>query len=304
MIQSNYKYQAKEVDEIVVRDFAFEFPSDMDPVWVPGNTVRSHMFNGFSLTMPYLEPFLIRSILKAREHVSDPELLKDMSGFNHQEANHFKCHRRYNELLKANGYPELERVEEHMAKAYARLESKSLHIRLAYSAGFESMTNGFTHWLITKRVALFKEANPHVSSFWIMHMIEEAEHKTVAFDTYMAYSGQYLARFLGVFHGSGHVLGLGLWAMFVSLKKDKILYRPKTILQLIKELTLLCVNVGPFMLRSLLPGFNPRQEKDPQWMKDWVREYATLPKGALIPLVDTSNPEMPVPFHNHLTPQK
>ena len=70
--------------------------------------------------------------------------------------------------MKANGYPELERVEEHMAKAYARLESKSLHIRLAYSAGFESMTNGFTHWLITKRVALFKEANPHVSSFWIM----------------------------------------------------------------------------------------------------------------------------------------
>jgi hypothetical protein len=298
MKQSNYKYQAKEVDEIVVRDFAFDFPSDIDPVWVPGNPVRSHMYNGFSLTMPYLEPYLIRSILKAREHVSDPELLKDISGFNWQEANHFKCHQRYNELLKANGYLELERVEKHMIGDYARLESRSLRTQLAYSAGFESMTNGFTHWLITKRVALFKGANPHVSSFWIMHMIEEAEHKTVAFDTYMTYSGQYLPRFLGVFHGSWHVLSMGIWAMFISLKKDKVLHRPKTILQLLEELMLLCANVGPFMLRSLMPGFNPRQERNPQWMKDWVSGYATLPKGVSIPRVDTSNPEMPVPFNS------
>lgn len=295
MTQSSYKYQAKN-NEIVVRDFVFDFPVDIAPVWVPGNPVRSHMFNGFSLTMPYLEPYLIRSILKAREYVSDPELLKDMSGFNHQEANHFKCHRRYNELLKANGYPELERVEKHMAKAYALLENKSLRTQLAYSAGFESMTNGFTHWLITRRVALFKGADQYVSSFWIMHMIEEAEHKTVAFDTYMAYSGQYLARFLGVFHGSGHIVGLGIWAMFISLKKDKILYRPKTILQILKELMLMCANVGPFMFKALLPGFNPRQMQDPQWMKDWVKGYTTLPKDALIPLLDTSNPDMPVPF--------
>jgi hypothetical protein len=31
-------------------------------------------------------------------------------------------------------------------------------------------------------------------------------------------------------------------------------------------------------------------------MKDWIKGYATLPEGALIPLVDTNNPEMPIPF--------
>jgi predicted metal-dependent hydrolase len=294
--QSNYEYQEKDDGEIVVRDFAFDFPADIDPVWVPDNTVRSHLFNGLSLTMPYLEPYLIRSVLRAREHVTDPGLLEDMAGFNRQEANHFKCHRKYNELLKANGYPELERVEKHMTEAYARLETKSLCTQLAYSAGFESMTNGFTHWFVAKRVSIFAGADPHVSSFWIMHMIEEAEHKTVAFDAYMACSGQYLARFLGVFHGSWHVLGLGIWAMCISLKKDKILYRPKTLFQIGKELARMFVRVGPFMFRALLPGFNPRKEPDPQWMKDWVKGHETLPKGALIPLVDTSNPEMPVPF--------
>jgi predicted metal-dependent hydrolase len=296
MAQPAYAYQPKDVDAIVIRDFAFEFPDDIDPIWVPGNPVRSHLFNGFSLAMPYLEPYLIRSILKARDQVTDPQLLEDMAGFNRQEANHFKCHRRYNELLKANGYPELERVEQHMTGAYARLESRSLRTQLAYSAGFESMTNGFTHWFVAKRASLFAGADRHVSSFWIMHMIEEGEHKTVAFDTYMACFGQYLPRLVGVFHGSWHVIGLGFWAMLVALKKDGILYRPKTMWQILKEVGLMCFNIGPFMLRALLPGFNPRRESDPQWMKDWIKGYATLPAGALIPLVDTSDPEMPVPF--------
>ena len=296
MKQSNYKHLPKDVDEIVVRDFAFSFPADIDPVWIPGNPVRSHFFNGLSMTMPYLEPYLIRSILKAREHISDPELLEDMAGFNRQEANHYKCHRRYNELMKANGYPELEELEKLMTEQYQRLEGRSLRTQLAYSAGFESMTNGFTHWLITKRVALFADANPHVSSFWLMHMIEETEHKTVAFDTYMAYSGQYLPRALGVLHGSGHLVGLGIRGMLRFLKKDKILYRPLTLLRVLKELFLFSVNVGPFCFRALLPGFNPRNERDPQWMKDWVEGYTTLPKDALIPLLDTRDPQMPVPF--------
>ncbi|MEH6911553.1 MAG: metal-dependent hydrolase [Oceanicoccus sp.] len=296
MTQANFEYQAKDVDELVVRDFTFNFPEDIDPVWAPGNPVRSHLFNGFSLTMPYLEPFLIRSVLRAREHITDPELLEDLAGFNRQEANHFKCHRKYNTLLKANGYPELERVEKHMVEAYARLEKKSLRTQLAYAAGFESMTNGFTHWFVNKRVSIFGGADRHVSSFWIMHMIEEAEHKTVAHDAFMACSGNYLARFVGVFHGSWHVLGLGFWAMFIALKKDQILYRPQTLIQIAKEVLSICLQVGPFMFRALMPGFNPRNEPDPQWMKDWIKGHATLPKGALIPLVDTNNPEMPVPF--------
>ncbi|MFM9768067.1 hypothetical protein, partial [Streptomyces scabiei] len=42
--------------DIVVRPFAFDFPDDLNPIWAPRHVVRSHMFNGFSLTMPYLEP--------------------------------------------------------------------------------------------------------------------------------------------------------------------------------------------------------------------------------------------------------
>lgn len=291
-----FHYEPKQVDAIIVRQFAFEFPDDLDPHWIPDHVVRSHLFNGLSLTMLYLEPFLVKTMREAASQVNEPELLDDMHQFNGQEACHYKCHRRLNNLLKTNGYPELADVETRLEKSYAKLGKKSLRAKLAYSAGFECMTNGFTNWLINKRTHLFARACPHVSSFWLMHMVEETEHKTVAFDAYLAYSGQYLPRAIGVFHGSFHVIGFAIVGMITALRKDGILKQPRCIAEIIRELASLTWNVGPYLLRALLPWHTPRCEEDPQWMQDWIAGHAELPAGALIPLVDTNDPVMPVPF--------
>ncbi len=296
MAKRKFTYEPKCVDEIIIRPFAFEFPDDLDPVWVPDNPFRSHLFNGLSLTMPYLEPYLIKSIQEAMAHIEEPELLQDMRGFNGQEGRHYQCHRRLNDLLKANGYPELAGVEKRLSESYDRLSKMSLRTRLAYNAGFETMTNGFTHWMINKRTSLFRGASPHVASFWLMHMVEETEHKTVAFDVYMAYSGKYLPRAIGMLHGSLHVLGFGILGMLTALKKDNLLYQPRSMLNIMREIMSLTINVGPYLLRGLLPWHNPRCEGDPQWMTDWVAGHATLPAGELVPLIDTNSAEMPVPF--------
>jgi len=296
MTVPEYRYQPKQVENIIIRPFAFEFPDDLDPKWHPDSTVRSHMFNGLSLTMPYLEPYLIKSTQEASEHISDPDLLADIRGFNGQEGRHYQCHRRLNELLKANGYPELAGVEERMAVSFDKLSKRSLRTQLAYNAGFECMTNGFTHWLINKRKKLFRNASPHVVSFWLMHMVEETEHKTVSFDVYMAYSGEYLPRAFGVFHGSFHLVGWGLVGMWTALKKDGLLKSPRKLFEVVREVSSLIYNVGPYLLRALLPGHNPRCEADPKWMLDWVDGHARMPRGELLPLVDTSTDEMAVPF--------
>ncbi len=296
MSKRPYQYEKKQVAEIVVRPFTFEFQDDLAPHWIPGNPFRSHLFNGMSLTMPYLEPYLIRSTQKAMAYVQDPALLADMRGFNGQEARHYQCHRRLNDLLKANGYPEFAAVEARLRRSYDRLSCMSLRTQLAYNAGFECMTNGFTHWLIHKRVALFKDASPQVTSFWLMHMVEEIEHKTVAFDVYMAYSGQYWPRALGVLHGSCHVIGYGLVGMLTALKKDGLLRAPRNIGAVFREILAMIFNVGPYLLRALLPWHNPRSEDDPKWMHDWIAGHAALPTGERLPLLDTHNPDMPVPF--------
>jgi predicted metal-dependent hydrolase len=301
MENPRYRYQEKQVEKITIRPFTFEFPDELDPHWVPDQIVRSHFFNGVSLTMPYLEPFLVKTMREASAFVSDPRLLEDIRGFNGQEASHYKCHRRLNTVLKANGYPEFADVEARLDASYKNLLKKDLGKRLAYSAGFECMTNGFTTWLINKRKQLFSGASPHITSFWLMHMVEETEHKTVAYDVYMAYSGKYLQRAIGVFHGSFHVIYYGVVGMFTALKKDKALNQPRYIIEIIRELFSLTCNVGPFLLRALLPWHNPRGEADPKWMQDWTAGHARLQEDAPLPLVDTNHPDMPVPFEHAAT---
>ncbi len=53
-----------------------------------------------------------------------------------------------------------------------------------------------------------------------MHMVEETEHKTVAYDTYMACGGGYLPRAVGILHSAVQMLGYGLLALFTALRKD------------------------------------------------------------------------------------
>lgn len=296
MTAQTYSYQPKLVDKIVVREFAFEFPQDLDPVWRPDNPVISHLFNGLSLVKPYLEPHLAKSTLRAISHIDVPELIEDMRDFSAQESRHYECHRRLNEILKSNGYPELARVEQRMGRSYKRLMKKSLRTQLAYNAGFECMTNGFTNWMINKRTRLFAGGSPHVVSFFLMHAVEETEHKTVAYDAYMAYSGKYWPRALGVIHGSFHVLGFSLMGMFTALKKDRQLGKPRGMMSIVREVGSMVGNIAPYLLRALLPWHNPRCDEDPQWVKDWIRGHAALPKGAMLPLVDTNEATMPVPF--------
>lgn len=296
MPNPSYVYEQKQVDQIPIRKFDFVFSDNLNPVWIPNNPARSHIFNGLSITMPYLEPYLIKSMKSAAKHIDDPNLLEDIRGFCGQEAQHYRCHRRVNDLLKANGNPRFASVEEKLEKSYKKLLKRSLRTQLAYNAGFECMTNGLTHWLINKRTQLFRHASPAMASFWLMHAIEEVEHKTVAYDVYMAYSGAYIPRCVGLFHGSFHVMGYAILAMLVALKEDKRLFKPKDLFNAVKEIGAGVYHMSPYLFRALLPWHNPRGEKDPEWMQDWVAGYEQLSETEPMPLIDTSHPHMPVPF--------
>jgi len=46
------------------------------------------------------------------------------------------------------------------------------------------MTLSVAYMLIDQREYFFGEADRHVSSMWLWHLIEEIEHKNLAFDVY------------------------------------------------------------------------------------------------------------------------
>ena len=176
---------------------------------------------GASLAMPYLEPFLIENLRDAGKLIQDKEVLKEARGFMGQEAQHYQTHRRYNELLKASGYPELAEVEEAMQRSYDKLRKRTLTYRLAYTCGFETMTLGVTQWLVRDRTKLFGGSDTRVASFILWHFVQEAEHKRVAFDCYQDIAGNYLQRVLGLATGSFHVLWWSRKGAVAMLKGDR-----------------------------------------------------------------------------------
>ena len=131
-------------------------------------------------------------------------------------------------------------------------------------------------------------------------MVEETEHKRVAFDVYQAlYGGRSIQawwhRAMGVFHGSLDVIRWSMRGYKVILKKNGLWRSPRSRLRLAGQLTRAVWHIGPYLLRAALPGHDPRRERDPQWVLDWLAGHADAPEGR-IPLVDTRHPDIPVPF--------
>lgn len=271
--------------DIEIRKIPFNF-ADIPPVWHPTNYEWSHMINGASLTMPYLEPFLNRTMREALPLIDDPDLKQDIDGFIRQEAQHFTNHRRYNEMLKQNGYPELTQVEATYEADYAKLEQRSLQWRLAYSAGFETMTMGVTEWLINERNELFKGGDPTVASFVLWHMIEETEHKSVAIDVYQQLCGKYWLRIMGLVWGSFHVGFMSRRAYRAMMKRDGQWQSLTSRIRLWKMIGRFFVRAGAAMIRALSPSYHPDRVEDPAWVDAWRVSYARF--DADVPLLDTS----------------
>lgn len=96
---------------IVVRQMDFDFPADIDPVVVEGDPEQSYGMIGLSLLLPYLEPYLIRTMKEAKKQVSDPELIDDLERFSAQEGQHYRQHMLFNDAIRLQGFPNLVELE-------------------------------------------------------------------------------------------------------------------------------------------------------------------------------------------------
>ncbi len=280
--------------EIVVRRIPFKFDEGINPIWNADRPEWSHMVNGASLTMPYLEPFLIKTVREALGKVDDAQLKSDVEGFIGQEGAHYRNHRRYNDILKCF-CPELAEVERMLTADYTRFQKRSLKWRLAYAAGFETMTIGMTEWLIHQRGDLFAGADANVTSLVLWHMVEETEHKNVAYDLYQHLFGDYLGRSWGLIVGASHVAWMSRKGYKRLLKREGRWGDLRSRLALYGMVGRFFLYASPAMLRALIPGYHPAKVEDPNWVARWADAYRSLPDGA-IPLLDTSDPKIPARF--------
>jgi predicted metal-dependent hydrolase len=188
------------VQDITVRQMDFRFPERIDPIVIPDDPEQSYLTIGLSLLLPYLEPYLIRTMKAAKKQISDPDLVADLEKFSAQEGQHYRQHIQFNDAIRGFGFPGLEMLEAELDADYRSFSAtRPLEWNLAYAEGFEALTTAVA--LFSFDMGLDERAHPAYRDLMSWHLAEELEHRTVAFDVYQHVHGRYLYR-----------LRWGLWA--------------------------------------------------------------------------------------------
>ncbi len=181
--------------DIPIRRLDFRFPPTIDPVIMPGSPEESFFYMGISAILPYLEPYLIRTMKAALAsgELRDAGLTEQVKQFIGQEGQHYRQHIAFNKAAGLHDIDEVRALQREIGETYERYsKTRSLRFNLAYAEGFEAATTALG--LASFAVRLFDDMNPRPAEIWRWHLVEELEHRTVAFDAYERVAGDYVFR--------------------------------------------------------------------------------------------------------------
>jgi predicted metal-dependent hydrolase len=177
---------------IEVRNLRFDL--DAAPRhWHPAGRSVTTFFDALSTFFPEGERFFVASVHGHRKYAAEPPLCDAVRAFGGQEGFHAREHRRYNERLQRLGYPveEMERGVERILAAVRRRVPRRM--QLAATCALEHFTALMARSLLGDD-GMLAGAHPAMAALWRWHAAEENEHKSVAFDVFVAAGGTYAER--------------------------------------------------------------------------------------------------------------
>lgn len=250
--------------------------------WHGGRKSVTNLFDSLSLLFPAGERFFIDAV-KAHKHLlHDKRLLGDVARFCAQEGVHGREHIHYNEMLEAQGYPALA-IDRKIDRMFARLRRLLPKRRqLAVTAALEHFTALMGHNLLSIP-RLWEGADPVMVSLWRWHAAEEAEHRAVAYDVYLAVGGTYAERVVTMITTTFVFWTLVLWHQALMMKVDGTLWSLREWRNLFVFLFVEPGGMGLVWRRWLdyfRPSFHPldRDYSDvlEQWKQAHISGHATL----------------------------
>lgn len=241
-----------------------------------GDLLTSHLVALLSAIIPEGERFVVGAVKRYRSDIDDPDLRKQANAFVGQETMHQREHERLNEVLRAMGYPTrfVHRTGVLLHRIGRRFPRRT---QLAVTAAIEHWTAVIAeHSLGGERPAMTQVEEEEIGAFLTWHLIEEIEHKSVAFDVMQALGtteAQRIAamRLLILLVGPGLALGL-----LVSLAKDPAAWNPANVrrsLRWVQANSSLSRESFRVDLRSWnRHGFHPDERDHTQLLERWRAE--------------------------------
>lgn len=169
------------------RSFSLHEPLAGD--WHGGHAFQTAFFNALSLSFPTGEKFFVDSVKHYLPCIDDPKLKSEAAVFVQQEYVHRREHQRYNEVLaEVRGF-DLKKLEAIYVREIEQANKQPPIARLAATVVLEHITAMFAAGSM-RNSRWMDGAQPAMADLWQWHAIEETEHKSVAYDVFLAIGGE------------------------------------------------------------------------------------------------------------------
>lgn len=250
---------SESIHPIPVRRMEFEIPTadDLDPKWLANDIRQSYFSTGLSLYVAYLEPFLVKSMRRVLDQISDPKLKEDVDRFSRQEAQHYMQHERFNAAILGKGYPGLQARFDVLKADFERfLDTKGDKWCVGFVEGFEALTTQMALGSLRELGRDHPKTDKRFAALFEWHMAEEVEHRNVAYDIYEHLYGDYLFRAKMCLIAQSHILRFITDCMKIMSPVDVARYDASYgVSGLIRFMV--WVGFSPMMLKTLMPGYTP-----------------------------------------------
>ncbi len=262
------------MSDLVVRRLLIDLEAPFARQWNGGDAFRTAWFNALSMSFPVGEQFFIDAVrlgLKALPDDRREAMAADIQGFIGQEATHRRIHALFNGQLEQQGH--VNAWAERAVRRLKRLEGLDPRHWVAATAATEHITAIFAEWMLAHPECL-DGAEPRLRTLWTWHASEEAEHRSIAFDLYVALGGNDLWRHRFMRIVTVHFLSDVFRQTVRNLWYDGELFKPRTWRsgwQLLFARGGLIRSIYRPWKRYFEPGFHPNQQ-DASAAERWLRE--------------------------------
>lgn len=263
---------------ITVRTMKFDVPSaeEFHPLCVAGNSALSYTHLAMGLYVAQLEPFFVKSLRRVMDQIRDERLREDVDRFSRQEAQHYQRHIDFNKAVFAHGYPGLEQRVEMLKQEFdGFLDNKTDRFRIGYIEGFESYTTQFALQILASGLYDHRRTARPIGDLFKWHMLEEVEHRNVAFDVYQHLYGGYLRRARMCWVSQQHMFRFIADCARLMSSIDVPRHGERCSVT-IRQKALMAASRFGMRARSMLPGYTPHKYAIPQKIAELSAHFTEL----------------------------
>ena len=190
----------KQTPIIPIRHMKFDFePEKLDHKFYMDAELASAYFASLSIFLTLGEDLVIDTARYHRDFIKDPLLKQRVTSLIGQEAIHSKMHEELNDAYMERDLPvKLFRfLAGHVFDyGFNRLPQP---MKLSLMAGIEHFTAVLAEYMMNHEEIFFRSTDEKQRAIWMWHMLEESEHKDIAYDVFQTLSNNYALRVAGFF---------------------------------------------------------------------------------------------------------